>query len=312
MTILITGGTGFLGVALAKALIREGHNVVLFDVAPDYEETKDILCKVKVVEGDLTRWMDIVDAVKKYKVKDIFHLGATLTTLAEKRPFLALDVNLYGTINVLEAARLFNVGKVVYASTVATYGPDLPQPVDEGSQQQPRTVYGLTKLFAELWGLYYHYRYGVDFRALRFASLVGGKPARAKVRASAYATLMAWKSALGEPYEVDVDENQRVQILYYKDAVDALILLYKAESPKSRIYNVGGVSPTARELADTICKHIPNARIRFVPKPETKALLSWPTVSSEKIKEELGWKMSYPLDAMVKDFIEEVRARNLK
>jgi len=307
MSILITGGTGFLGSQLAKRLVKEGYNVVLLDVAPDFESVRDIVNKVKIVRGDFTIWAEISDVIKKYRVTDIFHLGAILTVTAESHPFLALRVNVYGTANVLEAARLFDVQKVIYTSSISTYGPGLPQLVNEETRQEPRTAYGITKLFGELWGLYYYHKYGIDFRVIRFPSLVGGNRLRTLERASAFATLMILEPALGRPCEVYVDEYTKIQILYYKDAINALMLLYNAKNPKSRVYNAGGILTDAQEIANTVRKYIPDAQIKFTPKFETRAMLSHRVLVSRKVQDELGWKMAYTLDDMVKDFISEVR-----
>jgi threonine 3-dehydrogenase len=178
--------------------------------------------------------------------------------------------------------------------------------------QEPRTIYGISKVFSELMGLYYWRRYGVDFRALRFPAVVGA--GRGAGGASSYATLIIQRAASAQPYEIDVDEDARIPILYSKDAVNALLLVRKAEDPKSRIYNIAGISPTALEIVSEVKKRIPDTLIRFAPKPDIVAIVdSWPaTLDDGKAREELGWELSYPLDKLVIDFIDEVRtARQL-
>ncbi len=307
MTILITGGTGFIGSHLARRLVKEGRNIVLFDVVPNYKRIDDIKDAVKVVRGDLALWTNVLDAVKENEVTEIFHLGAVLSAASEANPTASFKANVEGTFNILEASRLFGVKEVVFPSSYATYGPGFYRPVGEGERQEPRTAYGVSKVFGELWGLYYCHRYGIDFRALRFTSIVG--PGSGVGAASAYASLIIQKAALGEAYEVNVDEGARIPIIYYKDAVNALISLYKAKGPKHRVYNIGGITPTAQEIVNTVKKHLPSAVINFAPKPEIVAVIrSWPpNLDDRKARKKLGWKPLYPLEELIKDFIGEVQ-----
>ncbi|MEM2936234.1 MAG: NAD-dependent epimerase/dehydratase family protein [Candidatus Bathyarchaeia archaeon] len=307
MSVLITGGTGFIGSHLARRLVKEGRKVVLFDVAPNYRRIDDIKDAVKVVRGDLALWSNVLDAVRENEVTEIFHLGAVLSAASEANPTASFKANVEGTFNVLEAARLFGAKKVLFPSSYATYGPGFSNPVGEDERQEPRTAYGVSKVFGELWGLYYCHRYGIDFRALRFTSIVG--PGSGVGAASAYASLIIQKAALGEAYEVNVDEGARIPIIYYKDAVNALIFLYKAKDLKHRVYNIGGITPTAQEIVDTVKKHVPNAVIRFAPQPEIVAVIrSWPpNLDDRRARKELDWKPSYPLEELVKDFIGEVQ-----
>jgi len=307
MSVLVTGGTGFIGSHLARRLVKEGKDVILFDIAPNFRLIDDIRDDVQVVRGDLAVWADVVDSVKKCEVEDIFHLGAVLSAAAESSPMTAFGVNFLGTLNVLEAARILGVQKVLYSSSVASYGPGLPEPVAEGARQEPRTIYGISKVFSELLGLYYWRRYEIDFRAIRFPSVVG--PGRGVGGASAYSTLIIQMAALKQPYEIDVDEDARMPILYCKDAVDALITLHDSADPRSRIYNIAGVSPTALEIVEEVRRHIPDAPLKFAPQPEIVAIVdSWPaTLDDKRARQELGWKLSYPLDRLVVDFINEMQ-----
>jgi len=311
LSILITGGTGFIGSHLARRLIKEGWNIVLFDVVPNYKRIDDIKDVVKVVRGDLALWPNVLDAVKENEVTEIFHLGAVLSAASEANPTASFKANVEGTFNVLEASRLFGVKKVIFPSSLATYGPGFSSPVGEGERQEPRTAYGVSKVFGELWGLYYCHRYGIDFRALRFTSIVG--PGSGVGAASAYASLIIQKAALGEAYEVNVDEGARIPIIYYKDAVNALISLYKAKEPKHRVYNIGGITPIAQEIVNAVRKYVPDAVIRFAPQPEIVAVIrSWPpNLDDRKAREELGWKHSYSLEELVEDFINEIRNKKL-
>lgn len=308
MTSLVTGGAGFIGAHLTRKLVSEDESIVVFDAAANPRRIGAIESKVKIVRGDLAVWSDVVEAVRAAKPDKIYHLGAVLSAYAEENPLGTFGVNFMGTINVLEAARLFDVESVAYTSSVASYGPGLRQPVPEESPQQPHTVYGISKVFSELWGLYYQRRHGLDFRALRFPSVVG--PSRGPGGASAYTTLIIEKAALGEPYEIDVDEDARMPVLYVKDAVKALVQLMDATNARSRVYNIAGISPSATEIVGEVTKRIPDAKFRFAPRPEIVAIIdSWPdALDDSKARKEWGWRLSYPLHKLVEDFVAEVRS----
>lgn len=306
MSILITGGTGFLGSSLAKELIKKGYNdIVLFDIKPNYKLIEDILEKVKVITGDVTLWSDLINVVAQYKVDEVFHLAAILSSESEQNPTKAFRINVEATVNILEIARMYRVRHVIFPSTIATYGPDVIEPVDEKQRQEPTNIYGVTKVACELWGLYYYRRYGLDFRAVRLSRLVN--PGRGGGGAASFPSLMIQKAALGEPYESEAQEDYRVPLIYIKDAVNALFLLFKAEAVKTRIYNLSGIAPTAKEILNIIKKYIPDCSLRF-PEKKTVSHLQIPLgYEDSKAREELGWAHKFNLEEMIKDFIEEIK-----
>jgi len=311
---LITGGLGFIGSHLARKLVQRGEEVVLFDVIRSSNLVDDIKDEVKIVQGNLGNWAEVLDVVRKYRVDCIYHAGALLSASAEESPLAAYMVNANGTFYILEAARLFNVEKVVFSSTVATYGPGVPESVSDDTIQIPTTMYGVTKVFCERLGEYYHRKFGVNFRGLRFPSVIG--PGRGGGGASAYSSLIVQEPAAGRPYKPYVDEAARIPLLYIKDAVQALISLEEAEEErlKRRVYNIQGFSPSARDLADIVRSHLPGARIEFAPDHQMVEIVhSWPKeLNDAQAREDWGWHARYTLDEAVKDFITEFQARRYR
>lgn len=306
MSILITGGTGSLGSFLAKELIKQGYDdIILFDVKPNSKLVEDISEKVKIIIGDITLWTDLINIVTQYKINEIFHLAAILSSEAEQNPTKAFRINVEATINLLEIARIHKVKHVVFPSTIATYGPEIKEPVNEKQRQEPTNIYGVTKVACELWGLYYHRRYGLDFRAVRLSRLVN--PGRSGGGAASFPSLMIQKAILGEQYDPEVEGDYKVPLIYIKDAVNALFLLFKAEEVRTRIYNLSGISPTAKEILDMINKFFPNYSVRF-PQKKTVSHLRIPLrYDDSKAREELGWLPKFNLEDMIKDFIEEIK-----
>jgi threonine 3-dehydrogenase len=310
MAKLITGGMGFIGTYLARALLQKGEEVVLFDVITNSPLIKDIKDKVKIVQGDLASWAEVLEVVKQHKIDGIYHTGALLSASAEEKPIKAYQVNAGGTFNILEAARLFNVKRVVYLSTIATFGLGIPDTVNEDTIQMPISMYGVTKVFSERLGEYYCRKFGVDFRGVRLPSVIG--PGRGPGGASAYSTLMISEPALGKPYKVFVNEDTHIALIYIKDTVDCLIRLYDVDHSrlKRRVYGVGGFVATARQIRDSVKKVLPNADIKFAPDPELDQIVrSWPrNIDESRAQQEWGWKTKFLLDDTVKDFVKEVQA----
>ncbi|MDH5688359.1 MAG: hypothetical protein OEZ48_10935, partial [Candidatus Bathyarchaeota archaeon] len=128
--------------------------------------------------------------------------------------------------------------------------------------------------------------------------------------ASVYTSHMIERSILGESFEAPVPEDFRLGVAYVKDAAEALLKLWKAEEVRIRAYNVGEIYPEAGEIAETVRKYVPEAKISFKPNTRTMEVLeNWAGMRLDysRIKEDLGWDIKYPLDEMVKDYIRELR-----
>lgn len=317
MPILITGGTGFIGAALARTLVERGEDVILFDVVPRIERVADIRDKVKVVRGDLQVWPEVLNVIQENKVEGIFHLGSMLSGPAEENPWAAFQTIAAGTMHVLEGARLFGVKRIVFSSTSATYGLGTTGIITDETIQRPITIYGSGKLFGEHLGRFYRRKFGLDFRCLRYFAVIG--PGAKPTPVVAYNSYMVENAALGKPYECTVSEDAAVPITYFKDAVRATEMLYDApkEKIKTICYNIAGVSSakTAKELALAVKKFVPEARITFKPDPEfmkffREFFASMRVFDDSRAREEWGWKPGYTdLEKLVEDFLREVRTR---
>jgi nucleoside-diphosphate-sugar epimerase len=244
--------------------------------------------------------VDILHAIQQFKVQDLYHLIALLGDVSQQKPLLALKVNVETTLNFLEAARLFQLGKVVFASSVAVYNPSEPAPVGDEAPTNPGSVYGATKVLSEFYGLHYHRTFGVDFRALRFTTLYGLGKFGGSTGICSY---MIEKAARGEEVAGDV-RDAVTDWLYIKDAVNALNLAREIPGPKRRVYNIGGGSFSVGQVAQVVKKFIPDARIHL----EAKRQFPWPpSFTWEAAREELGYQPRFPIEKGVQDLIEEAR-----
>ena len=315
MAILITGGLGLIGAELARTLVNRGEDVVLFDVFPRIERVEDIKDRVKVVQGDLKVWPEVMNAVKDNKIEGIFHLGSMLSIPSEANPWASFQTNVVGTMHVLEAARLFGVKRLAFASTAATYGPGSGEIVTDETLQRPITMYGAGKLYGELLGRFYRRKFGLDFRALRYCAVMG--PGVKTIAVTQYNAWMVENAALGKPYKCFVTEDTAIPVTYFKDAINAISMLYYA--PKGKIktvcYNISGVSPaqSARQLESAIRKFLPDAKITYKPDPVTMEFFysqQMKVIDDSKAREEWGWAPRYTdFETVVEDFIKEVKTK---
>lgn len=316
MIILITGGTGFIGAGLARRLLDRGEQVVLFDIAPRMERVSDIKDKVKIVQGDLKVWPEVMNAVKDNKINGIFHLGAMLSLPSEANPWASFQTNVAGMMHILEAARLLGVERMVFTSTGATYGLGVGEVLTDETIQRPISIYGIGKVFGELLGRFYRRKFGFDFRCIRFCGEVVGPGVRTMAMPQ-YIPWMIENAALGRPFECWVTEEAAVHIMYFKDVIRGVEKLFYApkENIKTVCYNIvnGSQLPTVKEIETAVTKHIPDAKITYNPDPVTMEILGsmkYKVVDDSRAREEWGWDPEYAdYKEIVADFIQEVKTR---
>ena len=310
MSILITGGTGWVGTGLAHRLVERGEDVILFDIAPQIERVAEIENNVKVVQGDARVWPEVLNVVKENNIEGILHLAMPKSPT----PWAAYEGNVAGIMHVLEAALLFEVKTVLFTSSMMTYGLGIPtETITDETLQRPASEYGVTKLYGELIGRSYRNRFDLDFRCIRYPNIFGPS-----VRISKKLQYIAWmiqNAALGRPAECPVSEDTKLPVLYYEDAMRATQMLYDA--PKEQIetvcYNTVGVFPslTASEVELAIKKFIPEAQFTYKPDPWVMDYYrSLNNFDDSRAREEWSWKPLYAdFKKIVADFIKEVRSK---
>ena len=313
MAVFVTGAAGFLGQSLINTLIDQGKEVLGFDFTlPKDEVLARWKGRAEFRQGDIRDTKLIADLVTASGTVDpILHLAGILTAGCDRDPQSAIGINIGGTTNVLDAALKNGKRRVIFTSTIGVYGRGLPQPVTEDMPLEPDGWYGLTKLTAEQVGLLYVRRYGLDFRAVRFAAVTG--PNRVAVgSASLFTSLIPEKAAKGEPYAIEVTPDTSYPVVYIKDAVDALIKLMTIPEAKSRIYNIASGNVVVDKMVDYIKRVIPSASYTYAPVEDIMAVVSgykeW-TIGCKRAETEIGWRPSYSVEKMVDDIIAQVRPK---
>ena len=313
MTTLITGGTGFIGAEVVRMLLARGEQrPVVFHVSGNTQRLDDVADQVELVRGDLANFSHILDVVKKVQPSVIYHLGAMLSVPSDADPAAAIHANAMGTFHVLEAARLFGVLQVLFSSSISTYGLDFEgEVIDDTTLQRPLLFYGATKVFGEHMGIFYKRKYGLDFRCVRYPSIVG--PGVKTPGVVQYTSWVIEECARGKPFTIWVPPDTRCPVLYLKDAARAIVELGQAPlaNIKSVNYLLGGIEPiaSAGELADMVRTRIPGAQIDFQPNLALQSILAKLMVrfDDRRAREEWDWTPRYTQEQIVDDFLNEIR-----
>jgi len=307
MSTLITGGTGFIGAEIARMLIDSGEEVHIGHRSGNLGRLEGIAERVHLHQFDLSVSGSASSLIAEVKPTKLFHFGAILTGPGEEDPQALLQANATGFIETIEAARLAGTEQMIFASSIGTYGRDTGGGViNDLTLQRPNSVYGVTKVLGENLGAYYRQKYDLDFRSLRYPSIVG--PGVTTWSLAQYTSWIIEKPALGESFEVWVPQEAVVAILHYQDAARAAIELAAAplESIKSINYLVDGIqpTPTAGELADVVRSRIPDADITF--SPPSGAMAGSVRINDRAAREEWGWQPNFDTESMVDAVIAEV------
>ena len=307
MKVLVTGAGGQVGLDLLRILQARGDEVHASDVAPPEASLRQDLPWYSL---DVTREADVHGLIAAIRPECVFHLAAILSARGEADPQRTYAVNQTGTVHVVEACRQHGVRQVMFTSTIAAFGPPLPDLVPDDIALHPTTMYGVTKVAGELLGDYYFRRYGLDFRAVRFPGLISAVLPGGGT--SDYAPLMYFEALRVGHYAAFCRPDATIPLMYMPDGLRALVEL--SQAPRERlsrcVYNLAAFSPTAQQIADEVERAVPGARITFEPDPARQAILdSWPRALDDSLaRRDWGWKPAYDLPAMTADLLPKLRA----
>ena len=316
MRVLITGGMGVMGAEASRKFVQEGHRPVIYARHRDDSLIGDIIEKVDIELGDVTDLPRLMDVVKRQKITHIVHAAAFVGAVSQANPALSVHVNVMGTMNVLEAARLFKVKRVVYTSAKGIYGPVLGEygaptyrPMPEDMPKTPKRIYDSAKLMGEHACIYYNGNMGVDTIVLRFATTYGpGKTARHGKMGVTSRIVEA--PASGEPFHLEQGGDEKDDFVYNKDSALGIYLATIADNPKSRVYNIGsGIGSTLRDFERILRKHIPNADIRIGPGLNFLGM-PYPAhgvYDISRAQVELGFAPEYDLERGIADYLASLR-----
>lgn len=307
--ILVTGAAGQVGSELVPELRRiYGHDSVL---ATDIDVPED-------ADGPYERLdcMDtpaITQAVRTHKPDTVYHLAALLSATAERNPQKAYSINMTTLMNVLEAARE-NQCAVFTPSSIGAFGPTTPRdPTPQDTLQRPTTMYGVTKVAGELLCDYYHTRFGVDTRGLRYPGLIS-YVAPPGGGTTDYAVQIFYEALQHHRYTCFLSADTQLDMMYMPDAVRASIEIMEADADRLKhrnAFNVTAMQLTPAGLADMIRKHIEDFEIDYDVDPVKQRIAdSWPMrLDDSAARDEWGWKAEFDADMMVDDMLSKLATK---
>ena len=305
--VLVTGANGQVGTDLISVLSHQlgSNNVVGADL--------------KLPTGDVVGLHEIVDVKDKdrleelaeqYRFDTVFHLASLLSASGEKQPDLAWEVNMDGLKNVLDLAARRS-WKVFWPSSIAVFGPSTPKTnAPQSTVLEPTTMYGITKCAGELLCRYYHDRFDVDVRGVRYPGLIS-YTAPPGGGTTDYAIDMLRSAAAEEPYTCFVAPDTRLPMMYMPDAVEAALAIMDAPANSITVrtsYNIEAISFSAEELEQEIRRHMPSFSCTYSPDFRQKIAETWPsTIDDSRAQRDWGWAPRYDLAAMVGEMLARLR-----
>ena len=312
-TILVTGALGQIGSELVPALReRYGRDAV---IASDVR-----MPKAGAPQGDgpfehldCTQPQQLREIVATHDVGTVYHLAALLSAVAEEKPQAAWHLNMDGLYHVLETARRRRCA-VFFPSTIGAFGPTTPRErAPQDTIQRPTTMYGVTKVAAEMLCDYYFQRFGVDTRGLRLPGLIS-HVAVPGGGTTDYAVDIFYQALRYRHYTCFLRPDARLEMMYMPDAIKAIVELMAADPARLKhrnAFNITAMNFTPEELAEEIRRHVPGFVIDYDVDPARQAIAdSWPqTLDDSAARAEWDWRPDYDLAETVTEMIAMLKTR---
>jgi UDP-glucose 4-epimerase len=296
---LVTGGLGFIGRYVCKELTNQRHKVSIFDfVRPESE----LHTSVPIIVGDVRQLSSMIDALRSSKANVIVHCAAKLRAESQTNPVASLGVNVKGTLNVLEAARIVGISRIIYMSSSTVYGITSPEEiVNEDHPKEPISLYGAQKLFCEHLGETYWKNYGITFVALRLPVVYGP----GQRGASPFKEIIE-KPFSGEEVVIESGLDQIYNAAYVKDVGRAAFEACVASHLVHGAFNISsGERLRLQDLVVEVKKHFPGATVRIGPGPDPADLVEG-QLTIRRANEELQYSPHYPIDLAVSDYVHAI------
>lgn len=308
---LIIGAGGQIGSELTEALREAGD--------PDTVVASDIRPIPSLSQNGPFEILDVMDKdamyalIEKYNIRRIYNLAALLSATGEKKPEFAWKLNMEGLLNSLDAMRDLKLERLFWPSSIAVFGPTTPRDhTPQDTVMDPNTVYGISKLAGERWCSYYHQRYGVDVRSLRYPGLIGHKSMPGGGTTD-YAVDIFHQALQQGSYTCFLRADQKLPMMYMPDAIRATTSLMEAPSEQIKVrssYNLAGISFDPEEIAAEIRKHLPEFAMAYEPDFRQHIADSWPnSIDETQTQSDWGWQMEYPLPEMVADMLLHLKEK---
>lgn len=309
--ILVIGASGQIGVELTLALrkIYGGSQVIASDLREENELLKGTGPYVSL---DVMNKEMLHVQILRQNITQVYLLAAMLSATGEKNPPLAWHLNMQSLLNVLDIAKEEKLSKVYWPSSIAVFGPTSPKVnCPQHTIIEPTTVYGISKYAGEFWCNYFHQRYGVDVRSLRYPGLISYKSAPGGGTTD-YAIDIFIGAKEKQQYACYLKEDTKLPMMYMPDAIRATIELMEAPAEQVKVrtsYNLSAMSFSPQEITAEIQKHIPNFTSTYLPDSRQAIAESWPqSIDDHEARSHWGWNHEFDLEKMTKDMLVNLNA----
>lgn len=304
--ILIIGACGQIGSELTYKLraLYGDKNVIASDIS---------YSNIDIVNSGIFEIVDAQDyaaikiCVEKHRINTIYLMAAILSATGEKYPMKAWDLNMNSLFHVLNLAKAKFIKKVFWPSSIAVYGSTTPKEnTPQFTIMEPSTVYGITKQVGERWCEYYHNKYGVDVRSLRYPGIISWKTLPGGGTTD-YAVEIYHKAITDKKYECFLKENTALPMMFMDDAIKATVDIMRANNEDVKIrssYNLSGISFTPKELAESIKRQIPEFSITYKPDYRQEIADSWPkSIDDTYARTDWNWKHDFSLEQITNEML---------
>jgi nucleoside-diphosphate-sugar epimerase len=314
--ILVTGALGQIGSELIFALKKKygNENVIASDMRTDPPENIKNSGPYEVI--NVLDKVAIESVIKKYNIDTIFHLAALLSAVGEKNPKLCWDINMTGSLNILELGVQYKLEKIIIPSSIAVWGEGVPKEnVPQESVLRPSSMYGVTKVCGERLCDYYVQKFGLDVRGLRYPGIISSETLPGGGTTD-YAVEIYYEAVKNKHYNCFLAEGSRLPMMFMPDCIKATIDLAEADFSKLKHhsdFNVAAFSFAPEDIVDSIKKYIPDFTVEYNPDFRQAIADSWPgSIDDSCARKEWNWKPSYDLDTMTKAMLDNLSAKHAK
>jgi len=307
--ILIIGACGQIGSELTYKLrdIYGVDNVIASDINT---RKLELVNAGPFVILDAKNFNAIKDCCINHNVKTVYLMAALLSATGEKYPMEAWDLNMNSLFHVLNLAKTKQIDHVFWPSSIAVFGPTTPkEDTAQHTIMEPSTVYGITKQVGERWCEYYHEKYGVDVRSIRYPGIISWKTLPGGGTTD-YAVEIYHEALKNKVYECFLSEDTKLPMMFMDDAIKATVDIMQAEPDAIKIrssYNLAAISFTPKEIAASIQKQIPDFKINYKPDFRQAIADSWPkSIDDTTAKEDWNWKHAFSLEDITKEMLSKL------
>lgn len=309
-SILILGACGQIGTELTFALRDAYGNDSV--IASDIREGNDTLMNSGPFEIlDATDYDALEEVVAYYEITEVYLMAAMLSATAEKFPMRAWNLNMSSLFNVLNLAKEKKIDKIFWPSSIAVFGLNTPKEnTPQSTIMEPSTVYGISKQSGERWCDYYHHKFGVDVRSIRYPGLISWKTMPGGGTTD-YAVEIYHKAISDKRYTCFLKGDTELPMMFMDDAIRATLQIMDAASEDVKIrssYNLAAMSFTPDEIAKNIKKHISDFKIYFEPDFRQAIADSWPSnIDDSRAREDWGWKAEFDLAKTTDEMLKNLK-----